>query len=42
MVPTVLIEIGAVVHSKAVLGSNVYVGSGTVSGPEVTIEYIAF
>ncbi|XP_011027888.1 PREDICTED: probable UDP-3-O-acylglucosamine N-acyltransferase 2, mitochondrial [Populus euphratica] len=37
--PTVLIEIGAVVHSKAVLGPNVYVGSGTVVGPEVTIGH---
>jgi UDP-3-O-[3-hydroxymyristoyl] glucosamine N-acyltransferase len=37
--PTVLIEIGAVVHSKAVLGPNVHVGSGTVVGPEVTIGH---
>jgi UDP-3-O-[3-hydroxymyristoyl] glucosamine N-acyltransferase len=35
----VLIEIGAVVHSKAVLGTNVHVGSGTVVGPEVTIGH---
>lgn len=37
--PTVLIEIGAVVHSKSVLGPNVHVGSGTVVGPEVTIGH---
>lgn len=35
--PTVLIEIGAIVHSKSVLGANVHVGSGTVVGPCVTI-----
>ncbi|XVE87848.1 hypothetical protein DITRI_Ditri19aG0021100 [Diplodiscus trichospermus] len=35
--PTVLIEIGAIVHSKSVLGSKVHVGSGTVIGPCVTI-----
>ncbi|XP_022777392.1 probable UDP-3-O-acylglucosamine N-acyltransferase 2, mitochondrial isoform X2 [Durio zibethinus] len=35
--PTVLIEIGAIVHSKSVLGANVHVGSGTVIGPCVTI-----
>ncbi|KAK6268951.1 hypothetical protein QUC31_013111 [Theobroma cacao] len=35
--PTVLIEIGAIVHSKSVLGANAHVGSGTVIGPSVTI-----
>ncbi|XVF27809.1 hypothetical protein REPUB_Repub14bG0140800 [Reevesia pubescens] len=35
--PTVLIEIGAIVHSKSVLGANVHVGSGTVVGPCITI-----
>ncbi|XP_021294538.1 probable UDP-3-O-acylglucosamine N-acyltransferase 2, mitochondrial [Herrania umbratica] len=35
--PTVLIEIGAIVHSKSVLGANAHVGSGTVVGPSVTI-----
>ncbi|XP_015574236.2 probable UDP-3-O-acylglucosamine N-acyltransferase 2, mitochondrial isoform X3 [Ricinus communis] len=35
--PTALVEIGAVVHSKAALGANVYVGSGAVIGPDVTV-----
>lgn len=35
--PTVQIEVGAIVHSKAVLGANVCVGSGAVVGPAVTI-----
>ncbi|MQL99536.1 hypothetical protein Taro_032261 [Colocasia esculenta] len=35
--PTSRIDIGAVVHSKAVLGANVHVGSGTVVGPSVSI-----
>ncbi|XVF25973.1 hypothetical protein REPUB_Repub13aG0260200 [Reevesia pubescens] len=36
---TVHIEIGAIVHSKSVLGANVHVGSGTVIGPRVTIGH---
>ncbi|KAF5729007.1 hypothetical protein HS088_TW21G01164 [Tripterygium wilfordii] len=35
--PTVLIEIGAIVQSKAIVGANVSVGSGAVIGPDVTI-----
>ncbi|TXG47108.1 hypothetical protein EZV62_026402 [Acer yangbiense] len=35
--PTVLIEVGAIVHSKALLGANVCIGSGAVVGPSVTI-----
>ncbi|OVA11161.1 Bacterial transferase hexapeptide repeat [Macleaya cordata] len=35
--PTALIEIGAVVHSKSVLGANVHIQSGTIVGPAVTI-----
>uniref|UniRef100_A0A2P2KIN1 Putative UDP-3-O-acylglucosamine N-acyltransferase 2 n=1 Tax=Rhizophora mucronata TaxID=61149 RepID=A0A2P2KIN1_RHIMU len=34
---SVLIEIGSVVHSKAVLAANVIVGSGSVIGPDVTV-----
>ncbi|XP_057997001.1 probable UDP-3-O-acylglucosamine N-acyltransferase 2, mitochondrial isoform X1 [Hevea brasiliensis] len=35
--PTAIIEIGSIVHSKAVLDANVHVGSGTVIGPAVTV-----
>lgn len=35
--PTVVIEIGAIVHPKSVLGANVHVGSGTAIGPCVKI-----
>ncbi|WOL15693.1 putative UDP-3-O-acylglucosamine N-acyltransferase 2, mitochondrial [Canna indica] len=35
--PTAVIEIGAVVHSNSVLGSDVHIGSGTVVGPSVSI-----
>ncbi|KAF5186979.1 Udp-3-o-acylglucosamine n-acyltransferase [Thalictrum thalictroides] len=35
--PTALIEIGAVVHSKSVLGPNVHIGSGAIVGPAVMI-----
>ncbi|KAE8714918.1 putative UDP-3-O-acylglucosamine N-acyltransferase 2 [Hibiscus syriacus] len=35
--PTAVIEFGAIVHPKSVLGSNARVGSGTVVGPCVTI-----
>ncbi|KAI9197562.1 hypothetical protein LWI28_000713 [Acer negundo] len=35
--PTALTEVGAIVHSKALLGANVCVGSGAVVGPAVTI-----
>ncbi|KAJ7946235.1 UDP-3-O-acylglucosamine N-acyltransferase [Quillaja saponaria] len=34
---TALIEIGVVVHSKAIVGANVHLGSGTVVGPSVAI-----
>ncbi|XP_058092414.1 probable UDP-3-O-acylglucosamine N-acyltransferase 2, mitochondrial isoform X2 [Magnolia sinica] len=34
---TAVIEIGAIVHSKTVLGANVHLGSGTVVGPSVII-----
>ncbi|KAI3895022.1 hypothetical protein MKX03_031259 [Papaver bracteatum] len=37
--PTALIEIGAVVHPKSVLGANVHIQSGTVIGPAVTIGH---
>ncbi|KHG27814.1 UDP-3-O-acylglucosamine N-acyltransferase [Gossypium arboreum] len=35
--PTVVIEIGAIVYPKSVLGANVHVGSGTAIGPCVKI-----
>lgn len=35
--PTVVIEIGAIVHPKSMLGANVHVGSGTAIGPCVKI-----
>ncbi|KAA8519989.1 hypothetical protein F0562_014245 [Nyssa sinensis] len=35
--PTALIEIGAIVHSKSVVGANVHIGSGSIIGPTVTI-----
>ncbi|GAB2298810.1 Probable UDP-3-O-acylglucosamine N-acyltransferase 2, mitochondrial [Dionaea muscipula] len=35
--PTAHIEVGAVVHSMAVLGVNVHIGSGAVVGPGVQI-----
>ncbi|OMO76729.1 hypothetical protein CCACVL1_15476 [Corchorus capsularis] len=35
--PTAHIEIGAIVHSKSVLGANVHVGSGTIIAPSVAI-----
>lgn len=34
---TARIEIGAVVHSKAELGDNVCIGSGSVIGPTVSV-----
>ncbi|RZC65576.1 hypothetical protein C5167_009264 [Papaver somniferum] len=37
--PTALIEIGAVVHPKSVLGANVHIQSGAVIGPAVTIGH---
>ncbi|KAJ8761633.1 hypothetical protein K2173_004409 [Erythroxylum novogranatense] len=37
--PTALIEVGATVHSKVVLGPNVRVGSGSVIGPAVTVGH---
>ncbi|KAI3948756.1 hypothetical protein MKX01_022170 [Papaver californicum] len=37
--PTALIEIGAVVHPKSVLGANVHIQSGAVVGPAVTIGH---
>ncbi|XP_041023467.1 probable UDP-3-O-acylglucosamine N-acyltransferase 2, mitochondrial isoform X1 [Juglans microcarpa x Juglans regia] len=35
--PTALIETGAIVHPKSVVGAYVHIGSGTVIGPSVTI-----
>lgn len=35
--PTALIEMGAIVHPKSVVGAYVHIGSGTVIGPSVTI-----
>ncbi|XP_031489482.1 probable UDP-3-O-acylglucosamine N-acyltransferase 2, mitochondrial isoform X2 [Nymphaea colorata] len=35
--PTVVVEIGAVVHSGSVLGANVHLGSGAIVGPDVGI-----
>ncbi|XP_062161471.1 probable UDP-3-O-acylglucosamine N-acyltransferase 2, mitochondrial isoform X1 [Alnus glutinosa] len=35
--PTALIETGAVVHPKSVVGAYVHIGSGTVVGPSVLI-----
>ncbi|KAF3783642.1 putative UDP-3-O-acylglucosamine N-acyltransferase 2 [Nymphaea thermarum] len=35
--PTVVVEIGAVVHSGSVLGANVHLGSGAIVGPDVEI-----
>ncbi|XP_050212594.1 probable UDP-3-O-acylglucosamine N-acyltransferase 2, mitochondrial [Mercurialis annua] len=37
--PTALVEIGAVVHSKADVGANVVVGSGAVIGPNVVVGH---
>ncbi|XP_021719637.1 probable UDP-3-O-acylglucosamine N-acyltransferase 2, mitochondrial isoform X2 [Chenopodium quinoa] len=37
--PTVVVEVGAVVHPKATLGANVHVGSGAVIGPSVTVGH---
>ncbi|KAF3954333.1 hypothetical protein CMV_020304 [Castanea mollissima] len=38
--PTVLIEMGAIVHPKSVVGAYVHIGSGTVIGPHVTISQL--
>nr|POE95236.1 putative udp-3-o-acylglucosamine n-acyltransferase 2, mitochondrial [Quercus suber] len=38
--PTVLIEMGAKVHPKSVVGAYVHIGSGTVIGPHVTISQL--
>uniref|UniRef100_A0A7N2LUT8 Uncharacterized protein n=1 Tax=Quercus lobata TaxID=97700 RepID=A0A7N2LUT8_QUELO len=38
--PTVLIEMGAIVHPKSVVGAYVHTGSGTVIGPHVTISHL--
>jgi len=35
--PTALIETGAIVHPKSVVGAYVHIGSGTVVGPSVLI-----
>uniref|UniRef100_A0A2N9IRN0 UDP-3-O-[3-hydroxymyristoyl] glucosamine N-acyltransferase non-repeat region domain-containing protein n=1 Tax=Fagus sylvatica TaxID=28930 RepID=A0A2N9IRN0_FAGSY len=35
--PTALIEMGAIVHPKSVVGAYVHIGSGTIIGPSVTI-----
>ncbi|KAK4588186.1 hypothetical protein RGQ29_019253 [Quercus rubra] len=35
--PTALIEMGAIVHPKSVVGAYVHIGSGTVIGPSVKI-----
>ncbi|KAK7842590.1 probable UDP-3-O-acylglucosamine N-acyltransferase 2, mitochondrial isoform X1 [Quercus suber] len=35
--PTALIEMGAIVHPKSVVGAYVHIGSGTVIGPSVAI-----
>ncbi|KAM7500914.1 hypothetical protein LguiA_025328 [Lonicera macranthoides] len=35
--PTALVQLGAVVHSKSLVGANVHIGSGAIIGPAVTI-----
>lgn len=35
--PTAVVEIGAMVHSKSVVGAHVHIGSGAVIGPSVSI-----
>lgn len=35
--PTAVIETGAIVHPKSVVGAYVHIGSGTVIGPSVTV-----
>jgi len=36
---TAFLDVGAIVHSESVLGSNVRIGSGTVVGPSVSIAH---
>ena len=38
--PTVLIEMGAIVHPKSVVDAYIHIGSGTVIGPQVTISQL--
>lgn len=35
--PTVLVEIGAIVHAKSIVDSHAHIGSGAVIGPSVQI-----
>lgn len=35
--PTALVELGAVIHSRSLVGANVHIGSGAIIGPDVIL-----